>query len=68
MENDSLSDDEVERLGTALSRLDDRMDDLKRYSGFSDEDLSLRLGASVMWDDLSLDQEAVYRTSTKVVL
>jgi hypothetical protein len=44
VESDSLSDDEVERLGIALSRLDERMDDLKRHFRFSDEDLSLRLG------------------------
>lgn len=43
VENASLSDVEVERLGVALSRLDERMGDLKRHFRFSDEDLSLRL-------------------------
>jgi hypothetical protein len=34
----------VERLGLALSRLHDRMHDLKRVFGLSDEDLQIDLG------------------------
>ena len=38
-----LSQDEVERLGLALTRLQQRMDELKIHFGMQDEDLALRL-------------------------
>ena len=38
-----LADDEIERLGLALLRLEQRMDELKVHFGLQDEDLSLRL-------------------------
>ena len=38
-----LSDDEVERLGLALLRLEQRMDELKAHFGLQNEDLCLRL-------------------------
>ena len=44
MEAGSLDDVEVDRLGTALARLAERMDDLKETFGLSDEDLQLSLG------------------------
>jgi len=44
MEGGRLSAEEVERLGLALSRLHDRMHDLKRVFGLSDEDLQIDLG------------------------
>lgn len=44
MEGGRLSDEEVEKLGLALSRLDSRMQDLKRVFGLSDEDLQIDLG------------------------
>lgn len=44
MEGGRLSEEEVERLGLALSRLDSRMQDLKRVFGLSDEDLQIDLG------------------------
>lgn len=44
MEGGRLSAEEVERLGLALSRLHDRMGDLKRVFGLSDEDLQIDLG------------------------
>lgn len=44
MEGGRLSAEEVERLGLALSRLNDRMQDLKRVFGLSDEDLQIDLG------------------------
>ncbi|MGI8508177.1 MAG: gas vesicle protein GvpJ [Gemmatimonadaceae bacterium] len=44
MEGGRLTDEEVERLGLALSRLDSRMQDLKRVFGLSDADLQIDLG------------------------
>lgn len=44
MEGGKLTDEEVERLGLALSRLDSRMQDLKRVFGLSDADLQIDLG------------------------
>ncbi len=44
MEGGHLSDEQIERLGLALSRLDDRMQDLKRVFGLTDEDLQIDLG------------------------
>ncbi|HEV2643683.1 MAG TPA: gas vesicle protein GvpJ [Candidatus Elarobacter sp.] len=44
MEGGRLTPEEVERLGLALSRVNDRMQDLKRVFGLSDEDLQIDLG------------------------
>ena len=44
VEGGKLSDDEVERLGTALMRLEERMEELKDEFGLGDEDLNLDLG------------------------
>jgi hypothetical protein len=44
MDGGSLSDEEVERLGLALLRLSERMDELKRLFGLEDEDLEIDLG------------------------
>ncbi len=44
MEGGSLTDDEVERLGLALLRLNDRMEELKGVFGLSDDDLGIDLG------------------------
>jgi gas vesicle protein GvpK len=44
MEGGGLADDEVERLGMALLRLQDRLSDLKDAFGLSDEDLNIDLG------------------------
>ncbi len=44
MEGGRLTEQEVERLGLALSKLDTRMQDLKRVFGLSDEDLQIDLG------------------------
>ncbi len=44
MENDTLSDAEIERVGIALSRLADEIDWLKLQFGIEDEDLNLDLG------------------------
>ncbi|SJZ58506.1 Gas vesicle protein K [Enhydrobacter aerosaccus] len=40
-----LNDDEVERLGLALLRLEEKMSELKAHFGFGDEELTLKLGS-----------------------
>ena len=44
MDSGNLTDEEIERLGEALMKLEDKMGELKRTFGLSDEDLNLRLG------------------------
>jgi len=44
MDRGSLSDEEIERLGSALMKLEEKMDELKRVFGLSDDDLNLKLG------------------------
>jgi hypothetical protein len=44
MEGGRLTNEEIERLGLALARLNDRMGELKRVFGLSEEDLQIDLG------------------------
>ena len=44
MDAGSLAEDEVERLGLALLKLNQRMDELKAIFGLTDEDLNIDLG------------------------
>lgn len=44
MDTGNLSDEEIERLGNALMKLEEKMGELKRVFGLSDEDLNLKLG------------------------
>src|SRR3954466_1261795 len=44
MDGGGLSDAEVERLGLALLKLNQRMDELKGIFGLTDEDLNIDLG------------------------
>lgn len=44
MDAGNLSEEEIERLGTALMKLEEKMDEMKRVFGLSDEDLNLQLG------------------------
>jgi hypothetical protein len=44
MDAGNLSDEEIERLGNALMKLEEKMDELKRVFGLSDDDLNLKLG------------------------
>ena len=44
MDSGSLTDEQIERLGTTFMRLEDRMTELKQHFGLRDEDLNLDLG------------------------
>ena len=44
MEGGSLSDEEIERLGLALMRLQERIGEVKNAFGLADEDLNIDLG------------------------
>src|ERR671937_643963 len=44
MEGGHLSDAEIEKLGVALLRLNDRMQEMKGIFGLTDEDLQIDLG------------------------
>ena len=44
MEGGSLTDEEVERLGLALMRLQERLDEIKEVFGVDDDDLQVNLG------------------------
>jgi hypothetical protein len=44
MEGGSLSDEEVERLGLALMRVQERLEELKNQFGLAGEDLNIDLG------------------------
>lgn len=50
MDNGNLTEEEIERLGAALMKLEEKMSELKRTFGLSDEDLNLKLGPVKMWD------------------
>ena len=50
MDGGNLSEEEIERLGTALMKLEDKMAEMKRVFGLSDEDLNLKLGPVKMWE------------------
>jgi len=44
MDAGNLSEEEIEKLGNALMKLEEKMDELKRVFGLSDEDLNMKLG------------------------
>jgi uncharacterized protein YjiS (DUF1127 family) len=44
MENDTLTDEQVERMGETFMKLDLRMQELKEHFGLEDRDLNLNLG------------------------
>ncbi|HEX7706614.1 MAG TPA: gas vesicle protein K [Thermoanaerobaculia bacterium] len=50
MDAGNLTDEEIERLGEALMKLEDKMAELKRTFGLADEDLNLELGPVKMWE------------------
>jgi hypothetical protein len=44
MESDSLSEDEIEKLGETFMKLENKMKELKEILGLKDENLNLNLG------------------------
>jgi len=50
MDAGNLSDAEIERLGNALMKLEEKMAELKRTFGLSDEELNMKLGPLKMWE------------------
>ena len=46
MEGGTLTDDEIERVGLALMRLEKKVHELAGHFGLSEDDLRLRIGAS----------------------
>ena len=55
VEGGHLTDDEIERLGLALLRLEQRMDELKVHFGLQDEDLALGLNLAD-WPEVALQE------------
>jgi hypothetical protein len=45
IEADSLTPDEIERMGVTFLRLEEKMAELREHFGFTEEDLNLSLGA-----------------------
>src|SRR5213075_1359573 len=44
MDAGTLSDEEIERLGSALMKLEEKMAEMKQVFGLADDDLNLKLG------------------------
>jgi hypothetical protein len=44
VENDSLTDDQIEELGLTLMRLEEKMEELKVVFGLEEEELNIELG------------------------
>lgn len=49
MEAGNLTEEEIERLGNALMKLEDKMAELKQTFGLTDEELNMNLGPVKMW-------------------
>jgi len=45
MDGGNLTDEEIERLGAALMKLEEKMDEMKKVFGLTDDDLKLKLGS-----------------------
>lgn len=50
MDAGNLTDVEIERLGNALMKLEEKMAELKVTFGLSDEQLNMKLGPLKMWE------------------
>src|SRR5688500_2861041 len=50
MDSGNLTDEEIERVGNALMKLEEKMAELKSTFGLSDKDLNLNLGPLKMWE------------------
>ncbi len=44
MDAGNLTEEEIERLGAALMKLEEKMEELKQVFGLTDDDLNLKLG------------------------
>ena len=44
MDSGNLSEAEIERLGSALMKLEEKMEEMKRVFGLTEDDLNLKLG------------------------
>lgn len=44
MDGGNLTEEEIERLGSALMKLEEKMDEMKRVFNLTDDDLTLKLG------------------------
>jgi len=51
MDAGNLSEEEIERLGAALMKLEEKMNELKSTFGLSDADLNLKLGPVKMFEE-----------------
>ncbi|MCG8354620.1 MAG: gas vesicle protein K [Kiloniellales bacterium] len=58
VESGSLSEDEVERLGVTLLRLEERMGELKAQFGIEEDGLSLHLGTARELMDVLTEEDA----------
>lgn len=50
MDAGNLTDEEIERLGNALMKLEEKMAELKRAFNLTDEELNMKLGPVRMWE------------------
>ncbi len=50
MDAGNLTEAEIERLGNALMKLEEKMAELKTTFGLSDEQLNMKLGPLKMWE------------------
>jgi hypothetical protein len=50
MDSGNLTDAEIERLGNALMKLEEKMAEMKGAFGLSDEQLNMKLGPLKMWE------------------
>ncbi|HYO74965.1 MAG TPA: gas vesicle protein K [Thermoanaerobaculia bacterium] len=50
MDSGTLSDEEIERLGSALMKLEEKMAELKSTFGLDDKQLNMTLGPLKMWE------------------
>lgn len=50
MDAGNLTDAEIERLGNALMKLEEKMAELKKTFGLEEKDLNLNLGPLKMWE------------------
>lgn len=50
MDAGNLTEEEIERLGSALMKLEEKMSELQKVFGLTPEDLNMKLGPVKMWE------------------